>query len=184
MTQWKLTLNIHSRYAGVPCLHEIIFSTIDRPRVLAQVRLFRAPIHFSLQFPFRIQIWITFHALGLNFHSHCLLVAVCLAVWSWTEHSWSSCFLNKGWLLFAYVYRRWLAYRGKLWVLLCSVLVYWHIFLGHVMLKLMPEYILLRLYGETRDFEIYKYLPTLSFNKMLLNEKKSTLSVAKNTNYM
>ena len=52
------------------------------------------------------------------------------------------------------------------------------------MLKLMPEYILLRLYGETRDFELYKYLSTLSFNKMPLIEKNSTLSLANNTNYM
>ncbi|KAL5681406.1 hypothetical protein ACJX0J_007791, partial [Zea mays] len=34
---WGSLTATSSRYAGVPCLHEIIFSTIDRPRVLAQL---------------------------------------------------------------------------------------------------------------------------------------------------
>lgn len=145
--------NIHSRDVGILQLHEIIVSTIDRPKLLSQVRL-RAPSGYcSFHFNSRYK-WLSILVLGLNFCSHCCFVVVCLAVWSWTEHSWSSCFLNKWWLFFAYICCWWLAHRGKLWPLFCSVRAcHRHLFLEHVLLKLMAEYIIPS-YGQIRDFEL------------------------------
>lgn len=107
MTLPKWHSSIHRKDEGILRIHEIIFSTVDQKKLLARVRL-RTPIQCPMWFPFRSSILIRSY-----FCFHCCFVAICFAVWTWTEHSWGSCFLNNRWLLFGCICCWWLGNRGK-----------------------------------------------------------------------
>jgi len=139
---WNWHSDIHRRDVEILHIHEIIFSTIDKPKLLAQVRL-RTPIlvlFMWLAFGLKINdipcyFFESKHTLLLEFEClfTLLFVAICFAVWSWTEHPWSSCLLNNWWLLFGCICCWWLGYRGKLpengcVVLACLSMYIWSMF--------------------------------------------------------